>query len=289
MKKKTGSLTVETAMVLPIFMILVIALLSSIEMMKTYSAMEYAVHETAKELAYNAYIPVILKEYAGKYDETVKEFDLEKAGIAVRAADTLYTETAVRAILIDKYGLKNLNNSLIKNKSMGLHLFRSDVINEKGDIDLIVTYNVEPWINVFGVGELTLVNRAKIHSWTGYVYPKEYDEEYVYVTPSGSVYHTNRDCTYLHISVSTYMKSDIEDLRNKEGKKYNACKLCGNENEDSPFVFVTDYGENYHSSLACSGIKRTIIKIKKSEIGDKKLCERCRDYQRGLAEMKTNE
>ena len=51
MKKKTGSLTVETAMVLPIFMILVIALLSSIEMMKTYSAMEYAVHETAKELA----------------------------------------------------------------------------------------------------------------------------------------------------------------------------------------------------------------------------------------------
>ena len=37
--------------------------------------------------------------------------------------------------------------------------------------------------------------------WNGYEIPEAEDEEYIYVTENGRVYHTNRECTHIRLSV----------------------------------------------------------------------------------------
>lgn len=293
MKKNKGSLSVETAMFLPIFLVLCIALFSAVEMLFTYEHMQYALHETARELAFDSYAFEIIKnspkisEYTNEY--VLNESDEDNNDILGEISEIAFTETSIRALLIKNYGYENLNNSIICNKAAGIRLFRSDVGNRDDTIDLIVTYDVKPWINIFKIGNITMVNRAAVHAWTGYSYRADYDEEYVYVTPNGQVYHTNRDCTYLHLSIDTVSITDLEKLRNKDGKIYDKCRLCGNDDKDLYFVYVTDYGESYHTSLSCNGLKRTILKIKRSETGGRTLCKRCREYMRGVQKKEEND
>lgn len=261
MKRMKGSLTVETALILPIYMFLTIALVSIAEMMTTYAHMEFAVHETAREAACFSYL----------------RKDIPSGGL-------LETETVIRAMLCENYGYGRLNNSIIEGKALGIHMFRSEIPDDDGAVDLIVTYKVSPLLNVFDIGTMNFCNRARIHAWNGYA-PSEEDEngEYVYITENGNVYHTNPDCTYLHVSVITVSADLIDDLRNADGKKYDKCKMCFDEEvfDAGGPLFVTERGEAIHTSLSCSGLKRKVYKVRLSEVGDRSECSRCRNYKTG--------
>lgn len=262
MKRKKGSLTVETALILPIFLFMTIALISVIEMMTTFIHMEFAVHETAREIANTSYIT---------------EGIIEDGGLLV-------TETAVRALLCENYGYKRLEDSLIKGNALGIHMFRSEIPDEDGAVDLVVTYDVEPLLNLFGLGTIKLCNRARIHMWNGYSLDEtNISEEYVYITEKGEVYHTNPNCTYLHVSINTISADRVEELKNADGKKYEKCKLCFDEEvyEAGGPIYVTARGEAMHTSLGCYGLKRTVYKVKLSEVGDRIECSRCQNYKTG--------
>lgn len=257
LKRCRGSLTVEAALVLPIFLFLSISLISVIEIMNCYIEMEYAVHETAREIAI-AYYPFRESE---EVNETVVELMAE-------------------GILIDKLGIKGINNMPIKNGLAGINVFRSEVTNS--DLDLIVTYRVTPLLNIFGVGEMTLISRAKIHLWTGYELPKDksVETEYVYVTDYRSVYHTRSDCSHLYLEVKNVSLGDIDKLRNDEGKKYTPCKICVGETSglNGDVIYVTSHGSSYHNTDSCSGLKRTVHKVKLEEVAGLPMCQRCQAY-----------
>ena len=280
MRKPKGSLTLETAIVLPVFLSLAISLISILEMMNLYARVEYALHETAREMAVMAYPAEYIKTAGAEYFESDTELELPDEGLL----NPLLSETLVRAMFTEQFGLGNLNKSLIKNGEGGIFFFRSSVIDDKGDIDLIVTYKVEPLFNLFNIGEMIFANRVRVHSWVGYkISDEDTNEEYVYITENASVYHTNRDCTHLRLSIDTVSKEDISSCRNKDGKKYERCRKCAKDadEEEIMFYYITDYGEAYHTSLSCSGLKRTIYKVKLSEVADKKCCERCSAYVKG--------
>ena len=285
MKHKTkGSLTVETALVLPIFLCLSIALVSILEMMTLFSKVEYALHETAREIAVAEY-PI---EFIQKAGEEIFEFELGED--TKEYLDYIPSGPIVRVLFTEKFGLKNISNSLIKNGEAGIFFFRSDVFDDEGNVDLIATYKVEPFFNLFKVGEMTFANRVRVHAWKGYNHTKNLEEdEYVYVTETGSVYHTNRDCNHLHITIITVSKGKVDECRNKDGKIYYACEKCASKGDgEGEFVFITPYGTSYHTSLSCSGLKRTIYKVKREEVGGKKLCETCAGYKRGEIEEDDN-
>lgn len=46
-----------------------------------------------------------------------------------------------------------------------------------------------------------MANRYYGHMWNGYEIPEPEDEEYIYITENGRVYHTNRECTHIRLSV----------------------------------------------------------------------------------------
>lgn len=89
------------------------------------------------------------------------------------------------------------------------------------------------------------------------------EEEYVYVTEHGQVYHTNPACSHIQLSIVPY--SQVQ----KGTKK--PCHWCG---RGSP-SYVALSGDCWHGDLNCSSITRTIEVKKKSEIGGVRLCTRC--------------
>ena len=102
------------------------------------------------------------------------------------------------------------------------------------------------------------------------------DEMEVYITETGRVYHLYTDCTYLKPSVSRILYKNVTYQRNMAGGKYKECEYCFRKNDIiKSYVYITDYGDRYHLSKKCSGIKRNIKRVKKSEIGDMPECNKC--------------
>ena len=100
----------------------------------------------------------------------------------------------------------------------------------------------------------------------------------VYITETGSVYHTYSDCTYLNPSLVRVLTKDISNRRNLSGGKYKKCEYCFKKGHISKsYVYITDYGDRYHLSKKCSGIKRNIKKVRKSETGGMPECNKCRE------------
>lgn len=106
----------------------------------------------------------------------------------------------------------------------------------------------------------------------------DWSEEYVYITETGHVYHTHSDCTYLKPSIKRVAVKIIDKQRNLSGAKYKKCEHCFRKGDVSnSYVYITDYGDRYHVSKQCSGIKRNIRKVKKSEIEGMPECNKCKE------------
>ena len=146
-------------------------------------------------------------------------------------------------------------------------------------IDIAEPYVFEPRCNVFNIPAQVLMCRARAHSWTGYTQGSSSGEgrgstedPIVYVAENGTVYHLSRSCTHLDLSIKPVDSSRVGDERNRSGGKYKRCEICGG---GSGTVYITEEGDRYHSSLTCSGLKRTIYEMPLSQVGGRRLCSRC--------------
>ena len=61
---------------------------------------------------------------------------------------------------------------------------------------------------------------------------------------------------------------------NTSGKSYQACELCGKNNFVSA-VYITSYGTKFHTTINCSGLKRTVKSVPLSEVEGKGACSKC--------------
>ena len=89
---------------------------------------------------------------------------------------------------------------------------------------------------------------------------------------NGRVYHTNRECT--HIRLSVRVVEATEALR-----EYRPCEKCTDKIPHPTgglLFYVSENGECYHSRRDCPGLKRTVQKIPKEEAFKYEVCSRCR-------------
>ena len=66
--------------------------------------------------------------------------------------------------------------------------------------------------------------------------------------------------------------SMVGSLRNADGARYTRCASCGMEGGT---VYITNYGNRYHSSLTCGGLKRMVYLIRLSEAQGYHACQKC--------------
>lgn len=171
----------------------------------------------------------------------------------------------------------NMNMKLHQTvKEMAMVGSAVDITGEDECIDLIYPYKAEPFVAVVGFREFMMYSRMRTRVWTGYdveVSHETEQEETVYVTEYGEVYHTTKSCSYLKLSIRAVALNYVEEVRNLDGSCYYACEDCGSRCTNT--VFVTSYGNRYHATLQCSGLKRTIKEIPLSQVGEMTACKKC--------------
>ena len=243
-----GSITIETALVLPLFMFAMLFIMDLFTMLGFYMRVDRALDIEAKKLAREA------------FEDEVTDRDV---------------------ICSEIISILRQNSSFpIENGEEGLDLSGS-ILNNREIIRLEARYSFKPSFNLFGLVSPQVTQRRLMHTWIGYERglfgngSGEGDEE-VYVAQNGSVYHSTPLCTHINLSISQITGDDVEGLRNADGGRYRPCEQCHAHIGDG-ILYITDSGDRYHNSLTCSGLRRTVRAMNLSEALSRGLrpCTRC--------------
>lgn len=266
-KRFVASMTVEASLVLPMFIFFFVNVMTLFNIVKVQSDLEAALHQTGSEMTLRAFDLRFGEGILGEYEDSGIDTLAGAAGI-------LWAKEKIRNYL-DEETL----NSCVTGGYDGISFLQSRVLLGNDYIDIVMDYKVHPLISLIGFKEFPLEGRFFGHAWTGYdiqngLYCGENEEEMVYVTEHGEVYHRSIDCEHLHVKVRSVDYREISSLRNNDRKKYYACEYCGGHIYGGN-VFVTGYGEKYHSSVNCPGLKRKIYTIPLSEALGKRPCSSC--------------
>jgi len=176
----------------------------------------------------------------------------------------------------------NLSNLQQQGKELAItaHI-TEDGINVHNDMIMLTkVQDLKPMVPFIGYEPAKTIANCRVRKWTGYdvtgngTFRKE--EEWVYITPYGDCYHRNRECSYIKLSLKSASLEKIKNLSNKQGARYTPCEVCGS-NTYTGIVFYTEQGDRYHTSLQCSGIKRSIESVPISKVGNRTPCSRCKE------------
>ena len=182
-------------------------------------------------------------------------------------------------LLFGEYS-SNLADMHQKAKELSVH---AHILEDGQDVnnDLIIltkAQKLEPVISFMGFEPARTIVNCRVRKWTGYdttqAGMEKIEEEWVYITPSGNAYHRNRTCSYLTPKVLSEGTPTMETVRNKDGEIYRLCNSC-KDGSLTGICFFTEYGNRYHTTLECSGIKRTIEAVKISATGGRHACSKC--------------
>lgn len=257
-----ASVTVEAAFVLPLFLFFMLHILSAISMIEAQSRLGAALHQTGNQMAFAGYV-------YGKTMEGVPE------GIAAVAL----TEGYARNRILSYAGGDYLEHSSIRNGAAGISFAGTSIMGRNDIVEICLSYEIEPLFSVMGFDAFGMKQCYYGKAWTGFnvedgVSDITSEDPMVYITQTGTVYHTNRNCTYLNPSIQSISAEKVESVRNSSGAKYYPCQRCAGKQWQGQ-VYITEYGSSYHASVSCSGLKRTIYTIPLSEVGGRGRCTKC--------------
>ena len=248
-QKARGSLTIEASLVIPLFLFAMFLILSVINLLRFHLNLQEAVHQETKKLAMTAY-------------------------------DTWdCSEGSVRSAVLSRLNKGLMSKAPVKGGSAEID-FSGSILDNREVIEINASYEAQLPYDFFHLFEHRFCARCVMHTYIGYekglverTAERKEEEEYVYVTETGTVYHRDRECSYLRLSVRETDLESLKNLRNSSGHKYYACETCGQSAGNR--VYITDDGTCYHSSLKCSGLKRTVFSIPLSDAKGKRACSRC--------------
>ncbi len=264
-----GSLTTETALVLPVFLFAMISVMYLTEAVRFSSEMSAVLSETAEEYAKYAYAV----EAAGNGAGIVIPDSIGLIGGRLLGA------AAAGAQVREQLGSTYIEESPVEGGAAGISFLRSSVMGNDDMIDLIASYRIDPPYEFLGIIRPVVTDRARVRAFTGYdnTHTGGNDspaEEYVYITENGSVYHRSRSCRHLNFTVRARDISVIGNERANDGSRYYPCERCAG-GVRSGLVYLTDDGNRYHTSLRCPSLTRNIREIPISQAGGRSPCRDC--------------
>ena len=250
----SGSLTVEAAVVVPVFAAAMAAVMQFANVYGTAARLGSILAQTGEEMAIGAYA----SEYTN-FDSPLPVVLSAGYASAKIAAD-------------------NRNTACIR----GENLLLSSFLEKDDRIDLVLTYQVQSPSGLLKIPWIVFLQRASVRGWVGRSGSGStgsetdgdgHDHGTVYVTEYGQVYHEDPDCTHIHLSIRLVTRAQAEAARNVYGEKYHVCEKCGGG--DGNAVYITSDGNRYHSSLECSGLKRSVREMTREEAGNLRPCSKC--------------
>lgn len=254
-----ASFTLEAAVLIPAFTCFLVAVLFFFRVIEVQQNLFEAMQYTGRTMSAMAFA----EEYGG-IGEVAMPISYTAANLSVHKE---YKNNFTDSSQPYRY---------IPGNAAGLSLLRSDT---SGDfIDLKADYTLKLPIDLFGKKVIVGAGRLRTRKWNGYQAEEgeidEDDEIWVYITPHGTVYHKDRNCSYLALTIQPVSRSEVGAKRNKEGACYYPCEICGRRSTAGA-LYITDYGTSYHTSLTCSGLKRSVYMVRLSESEGRGPCSKC--------------
>ena len=154
----------------------------------------------------------------------------------------------------------------------GITLLGSDLKGK--EIVLRADYQIKLPIGFFGRRYVSLYSQNRFMKWQGNQREAE-SECWVYITPTGSVYHATNTCRVLDLSIHESTGEEISLVRGENGQKYYPCSGCQTTDAYMGIVYYTDYGRVYHQDISCKSLKRTVNKVDISSVTDRRPCSYC--------------
>lgn len=245
-KSVRGSLTVETILVLPLCLMVLIVFMNFFQLLVLQLQLQNALNQTLQQQALMAGV---------KEDGEVSYLGAEGEFLLLCEADGVEFDQI-------EWGVA------------GLHLLLTE---EDSVLQGTLLYRVQlPFLSGWG-SQLLCVQQGQSRIWNGISYQEsETCTEYAYYTEYGTVYHRYLDCTYLKLSIHSITEEALPSARNRNGSRYTICELCGEE-EDTGCFYITEQGDRYHTSLNCSSLTRYIRTIPIEEVSTLGFgeCSRC--------------
>lgn len=236
-----GSATVEATLILPLFIFCILVFFHGLRLLMAEAILYEAAAETVEYMAQVSYL-----------EECSYVVPLSRLGSYIDNPD-----------LIEDYIVGGLD---------GVSFHGSEYLNKDGYVCLSINYKVS--LNLPIIGDFTGDRSYEIRQ-KAYVGDEvradgdelSSDEVYVYITDNREAYHTTRACTHLDLSITA------QSLVKAKKEGYTCCEYCGEATGNS--VLVTNYGNKYHSHGDCVGLKRTVYRVKKTQVEGLGACERC--------------
>lgn len=235
----SGSATVETVLVLPIFLCAVTVFLMIGQCIITEGKIQHAVTKTA--------------------DIYSCEKELNKS------PNVFLTFYSV-------FDMSPGDRSCITGDEAGIQLSLEEL--DGGErIQVKAVYRLR--IAVLFFGKFSFVKRAVsvrrvFCGYTPHGEQESGEDRIVYVAKNGEVYHTNLSCSHICLSISGENATQIIN-----SSRLQACEKCIGKGEKPSRLYITVFGECFHSTLNCSGLKRSVTAVQLSKVKNMRMCTRC--------------
>lgn len=246
-----GSATVEAVCIFPIVIFFFISIIWMMDLFLIHSVIANVVNSTGNEMV----------AYSYPYESFL-----------IGNSNTEVTKLALQAGWKEGYLRGKINGLNVSKRISGLTTLLSNV--SEGEIDIVVTYFVKPYIAIPGLNGVLLTNHFYSKAFVGYNLKETMSEEMVYITRTGSVYHTRLGCTALTVSPSEVSFDSVSKERNESGSKYYPCTFC-NATENNGQVYITPFGNRYHASPNCNQLDIDIYEVPLSSVEGRPICKYC--------------
>jgi len=263
---KPGSLTIEAAMALPLFLFAVMILMTPMKLLNDGRKIQTALDITGEELS----------QYVSALKELKRGEDLSAAGLN-ELPDGFLEGITEQSILL--YVRMKMGKYEVYQDAESVSFLRSSVLKDKETIDLIMDYRIRLPFPVLGLKSVPMSARCFRRAWIGntLLYEDESGdtEEMVYVGRDSTRYHKKRTCHYLYNHIRAVNETDLESIRNTGGGIYKPCSRCSSLAKEGSIVYIMPSGEKFHSSRECSAITAYVRFVPISEVIHLGACSYC--------------
>ncbi|MBR5712030.1 MAG: hypothetical protein IKX54_00365 [Lachnospiraceae bacterium] len=275
----SASLTVEASFAVPAVFFAIYAFLQLFLFLRIQADMQRAMNSVVRKLSeYGTVYSQLSSMSADEADDFIHKIGADTA--IGRYTSQAYMGYLLREEIRDKRWL-----GWIRGGAAGVSTSGSSMFEKNGELCLVVSYRFAATGGLFSFGTVPVVQRVDARSLFGRNREvkagdaqgdDEPDEEKVFVADRGRVYHCSATCTYLKLTIYQVSYADVGSERNKNGEKYRPCTYC-DHTPVGDTVYITDYGNRYHTTISCSELKRSYRTMTISEATAQGLraCSKC--------------
>lgn len=264
--RRKGSLTIEAAMVLPLFLFFMVILMMPMKMLNDGRKIQMALERTGEEVSQYLYL----------YDEFEIGTKLKKKGLG-KVPDEFLSKMSEKAVLV--LVRKRVEGRIGFEHLTSVSFARSSILRDGETIDLVMDYRVKLPFSVLGKRSIPMSARCYRRAWIGNekkdMETSKENDELVFIGKGSTRYHKDRTCHYLYNKIKKISFQELKTVRNLNGGKYRPCSRCGEKAEEQNGVYILPSGEKYHSTKSCSAITAYVKAVLLSKVRHLGACSYC--------------